>query len=71
MRVSSPEELQPQDRDLSRYSANHPEMAQAQAGAEGANTTLPPRPPAGVKVARNAACPCGSGKKYKHCHGRI
>jgi preprotein translocase subunit SecA len=23
------------------------------------------------KVARNAACPCGSGKKFKHCHGRI
>ena len=22
------------------------------------------------KVARNASCPCGSGKKYKHCHGR-
>ncbi len=22
------------------------------------------------RVARNAACPCGSGKKYKHCHGR-
>jgi preprotein translocase subunit SecA len=21
-------------------------------------------------TARNAACPCGSGKKYKHCHGR-
>jgi len=21
------------------------------------------------KVARNAPCPCGSGKKYKHCHG--
>lgn len=21
------------------------------------------------KVARNTACPCGSGKKYKHCHG--
>jgi preprotein translocase subunit SecA len=19
---------------------------------------------------RNAPCPCGSGKKYKHCHGR-
>ena len=19
---------------------------------------------------RNAACPCGSGKKFKHCHGR-
>ncbi|HEY4345188.1 MAG TPA: preprotein translocase subunit SecA [Parvibaculum sp.] len=23
------------------------------------------------KVARNAACPCGSGKKYKHCHGQV
>jgi preprotein translocase subunit SecA len=22
------------------------------------------------KVSRNAVCPCGSGKKYKHCHGR-
>ena len=23
------------------------------------------------KVARNAPCPCGSGKKYKHCHGSL
>lgn len=23
------------------------------------------------RVARNAPCPCGSGKKYKHCHGAI
>ena len=23
------------------------------------------------KVPRNAPCPCGSGKKYKHCHGKI
>ena len=23
------------------------------------------------KVARNSPCPCGSGKKYKHCHGKI
>ncbi len=23
------------------------------------------------KVGRNEPCPCGSGKKYKHCHGRI
>ncbi|MEM9810242.1 MAG: preprotein translocase subunit SecA [Pseudomonadota bacterium] len=22
------------------------------------------------RVSRNAPCPCGSGKKYKHCHGR-
>jgi len=23
------------------------------------------------KIPRNAPCPCGSGKKYKHCHGRL
>lgn len=23
------------------------------------------------KVPRNAECPCGSGKKYKHCHGQV
>jgi preprotein translocase subunit SecA len=22
-------------------------------------------------VSRNAPCPCGSGKKYKHCHGKL
>ena len=25
----------------------------------------------GKKVGRNEPCPCGSGKKYKHCHGRL
>jgi SEC-C motif len=25
--------------------------------------------PQSVKAGRNAAYPCGSGKKYKHCHG--
>jgi preprotein translocase subunit SecA len=23
------------------------------------------------KVGRNDPCPCGSGKKYKHCHGKL
>jgi len=31
----------------------------------------PPFTRAGDKVGRNDLCPCGSGKKYKHCHGRI
>jgi preprotein translocase subunit SecA len=22
------------------------------------------------KVGRNEPCPCGSGRKFKHCHGR-
>ena len=28
-------------------------------------------PAAGLKVGRNDPCPCGSGKKYKHCHGKL
>jgi preprotein translocase subunit SecA len=31
----------------------------------------PPFTRAGQKVGRNDPCPCGSGKKYKHCHGAI
>jgi len=36
--------------------------------------TLPHRDGGGVveaPVSRNAPCPCGSGLKYKHCHGQI
>jgi len=29
-----------------------------------------PSPAPGQKVGRNDPCPCGSGKKYKHCHGK-
>ncbi|PNQ03857.1 preprotein translocase subunit SecA [Sphingobium sp. SA916] len=44
----------------------------------GITTTLP-RPPAGgqggefanLDISRNAPCPCGSGQKYKHCHGAL
>ncbi|TXC69056.1 preprotein translocase subunit SecA [Sphingorhabdus soli] len=28
-------------------------------------------PYAGREIARNAPCPCGSGRKYKHCHGAL
>jgi preprotein translocase subunit SecA len=38
------------------------------------DVALAPPPPftrAGDKVGRNDMCPCGSGKKYKYCHGRI
>jgi preprotein translocase subunit SecA len=56
------------------------EMALAAAGAETlARAGITPRPTAERnpgdpsswgKVGRNEVCPCGSGKKYKHCHGR-
>ncbi len=35
-----------------------------------AATIDPNDPTTWGKVARNAPCPCGSGKKYKHCHGK-
>ncbi len=28
-------------------------------------------PYAGMDISRNAPCPCGSGKRYKHCHGAL
>ncbi len=31
----------------------------------------PDDPSSWGKVSRNAPCPCGSGKKYKHCHGAL
>jgi preprotein translocase subunit SecA len=31
----------------------------------------PKNPASWGKVGRNEACPCGSGKKYKHCHGKL
>ena len=31
----------------------------------------PPFTRAGQKVGRNDPCPCGSGKKYKQCHGKL
>jgi preprotein translocase subunit SecA len=37
----------------------------------GAPQTLAAEPAPRVMVGRNEACPCGSGKKYKHCHGKL
>ena len=39
----------------------HAEARSLLAGAQAAGT--------GANVGRNDACPCGSGKRYKHCHG--
>ncbi len=57
------------------------EMAEAGGSAEaqalGGNGRVaaaqidPKNPETWGKVQRNAPCPCGSGKKYKHCHGRF
>jgi preprotein translocase subunit SecA len=47
------------------------------AGVSPAGASLPPSELSGTfvrserKVGRNQPCPCGSGKKYKHCHGAL
>ena len=38
---------------------------------QAADRVDPNNPGTWGKVPRNAACPCGSGKKYKHCHGKL
>ena len=45
--------------------------ALTQDDAEVATVTPPPFVRKEEKVGRNDACPCGSGKKFKHCHGRL
>ncbi|HSY08288.1 MAG TPA: preprotein translocase subunit SecA [Steroidobacteraceae bacterium] len=54
------------------------EAAGSLPGAAAARAGAPPPPPADPvstfvrverKIGRNEPCPCGSGKKYKHCHG--
>ncbi|MFL5094184.1 MAG: preprotein translocase subunit SecA [Xanthobacteraceae bacterium] len=39
-------------------------------GTERSTVRDPKNPASWGKVGRNEPCPCGSGKKYKHCHGR-
>ena len=56
------------------YGMAEPTLAPAMAG--NGNTVRavdrnPADPNSWGKVGRNEVCPCGSGKKYKHCHGRF
>ena len=54
----------------------HIEPQQQQPAEEKPQEAPAPRPAAAAtginpKTPRNAPCPCGSGKKFKHCHGKI
>lgn len=46
--------------------AQEPEQPAEAAPAPAQQQAMPDR-----KIARNEQCPCGSGKKYKHCHGKL
>ncbi len=59
----------PQDeaKQIEQRQRRQQQNLQFQAGPAQAETPKPVR--AGAKVGRNDPCPCGSGKKYKKCHG--
>jgi preprotein translocase subunit SecA len=48
-----------------------PQPGQPQAGAAPAAAPVEPFKREGRKVGRNEPCPCGSGKKFKQCHGKL
>src|SRR6266852_3850473 len=54
-------------REIERRQRRQQQELQYQAGAAQAEEPKPIR--TGAKVGRNEPCPCGSGKKYKKCHG--
>ncbi len=53
--------------DVNKLQASRMQAA-AQAGQSERQKTMPVH--ADKKIGRNDPCPCGSGKKYKNCHGR-
>ena len=77
--IQSPEQVREAEArrktDMSRYKTQKSELPGAENPMEGANTRTQERAkpqPVTVekRVGRNDPCPCGSGKKYKHCHGK-
>jgi preprotein translocase subunit SecA len=66
------EQVHEQRTDMSKMSANKSDADAAKAAAEGVSRRPKPQTFKRVekKVGRNDLCPCGSGKKFKHCHGR-
>jgi preprotein translocase subunit SecA len=54
-------------REMERRQQRQERVMQLQAGTAASEAPKPVR--AGAKVGRNDPCPCGSGKKYKKCHG--
>ena len=73
-----PEPRRPAPAALHFVHAEAPALAEGQAEEEGGEPRQPPEETPhvpfvreGRKIGRNEPCPCGSGKKYKHCHGQL
>src|SRR5216117_162275 len=66
-RVNEPQHLPSVAREIERRQQRQQKDLQYQTGPAQAEAPKPVR--VGAKVGRNDPCPCGSGKKYKKCHG--
>ena len=68
IQVRSQEEIEQAERE--RLAAAEQETANYQEeGQADAKTSMSDEELANLNIGRNELCPCGSGKKYKHCHG--
>jgi preprotein translocase subunit SecA len=65
LQPAKPEE---QAKEIERRQRRQQQQMQYQAGAAQAEAPKPVR--TGAKIGRNDPCPCGSGKKFKKCHGQ-
>ena len=70
------EEMERRQREAEEMARRKMRMSHEQVSALGseeptAKESAIPFTREGRKVGRNDACPCGSGKKYKHCHGKL
>ncbi|MGE0755158.1 MAG: preprotein translocase subunit SecA [Alphaproteobacteria bacterium] len=63
--VETPEGLKPMPRRFDKTTESRHDPASGEDPAEAQS------PAQSDKVGRNEPCPCGSGKKYKHCHGAL
>ena len=60
------------ERLMAKQQANHDSMTAIDVENDGQSSNSPqPIVRTQAKVGRNDPCPCGSGKKYKHCHGAV
>jgi len=75
VQIRSPEDVEETapHSDVHNVQYQHADYSEAQEGATDEESVVAGEAPAsaGPKVGRNDPCPCGSGKKYKHCHGKL
>ncbi len=71
MEAQRREALEQQRMQLEHAQASAMDSETSEAGPESTDDQPKPFVREAAKVGRNDACPCGSGKKYKQCHGRL